>query len=96
MGKQTLAEMMNEAQDIGIHRLGPAPRGYAFPPGTGPAGETCGTCAHLVRKQMSKRYYKCGLRRREWTGGAATDVSVKSPACAEWASSETKPGEPKS
>lgn len=57
---------------------------YAALPGTGPAGETCRTCEHLSGKRMSRRYYKCELTRAKWTGGAGTDVKVRSPACSKW------------
>lgn len=59
--------------------------GHAWRPGTGPQGETCKTCKHLVRKQMSKTYLKCGLMSAHWTGGAGTDVRAGDPACREWA-----------
>lgn len=57
---------------------------YAALPGSGPAGETCGSCRHLSGKRMSRRYYKCELTRARWTGGPGTDVKVRSPACAKW------------
>ena len=57
---------------------------HAAPPGTGPLGETCGTCAHLARKRMAKVYLKCGLCQAKWTGGGATDVRARDPACAKW------------
>ena len=60
------------------------PRGYYAPPGTGPAGETCGTCEHHVRKRMAKDYHKCELARVKWTGGRASDILVRSPACHAW------------
>jgi len=59
-------------------------RGYASPPGTGPDGETCGTCAHSVARRMAKTYWKCGRIRHLWTGGRATDILVGSPACRAW------------
>lgn len=59
-------------------------RGYAAPPGTGPDGETCGSCAHIASKPMAKTYHKCGLMKRAWTGGSGSDVLVKSPACRLW------------
>lgn len=59
--------------------------GYAAPPGTGPAGETCRSCAHLVRKHLARTYLKCGLMQAVWTGGAGTDVRASSPACVRWA-----------
>lgn len=52
-------------------------------------GERCGTCAHLVTKEWSKTYFKCGLVKG--TGGPATDVRKRWPACIRWAA--TKPSE---
>jgi len=62
-------------------RKEPVPRGYARPPGTGPAGETCGTCEHHVIKRMGKNYHKCARSRGKWTGGRKSDILVRSPAC---------------
>lgn len=60
-------------------------RGHAAPPGSGPKGETCGTCAHAVmRGDCAGRYYKCALMRERWTGGAATDIRLKDEACSMW------------
>jgi hypothetical protein len=58
--------------------------GHAWTPGTGPQGESCKTCQHLVRKKMSKTYLKCALMRAHWTGGGGTDVRASDPACREW------------
>lgn len=65
---------------------GGAAAGYAAKPGTGPAGETCNTCAHCrVRiSRSARRYYKCQLLMSHWTDGRATDVVLRSPACAKW------------
>src|SRR5262249_34487943 len=61
------------------------PRGYVAPPGTGPAGETCGTCQHADRsKRSSKSWIKCILNRAKWTGGRATDILAGSQACSKW------------
>jgi hypothetical protein len=60
------------------------PRGYVRPPGTGPQGETCGSCKHLVHKRMGKLYPKCRLASAIWTGGRGSDVLVRSPACDRW------------
>lgn len=65
-------------------RATPQPKGYAALPGTGPAGETCKTCKHLVRRQFSKTYLKCGLMRAHWTGGPGSDIRAKAPACRHW------------
>lgn len=75
---------IEEARRLNKKRSGPVPRGYAAQPGTGPDGETCGTCEHLVRKRMAKVYLKCALMRRHWTGGGGTDVRARAPACRNW------------
>ena len=59
--------------------------GHAALPGTGPKGETCGSCANLSRKQMSKAYLKCALMSACWTGGEYTDVRARDAACRLWA-----------
>lgn len=58
--------------------------GYAMKPGTGPQGETCGSCKHRFVKRMAGTYHKCLITRRNWTGGAGTDIRVRSPACQRW------------
>lgn len=60
------------------------PQGYAALPGTGPGGETCGSCAHRVRIAYSKTYNKCALNRPNWTSGPGSDILVRSPACLKW------------
>lgn len=62
------------------------PNGYASHPGSGPDGETCGSCAYIVRFRQSTSWSKCELFRqfRGWTGGRGTDVLVRSPACHRW------------
>ncbi len=61
------------------------PRGYYAPPGTGPAGETCKTCAHIVmRGNVTGRYLKCLRARGKWTGGRKSDILAGSPACIGW------------
>lgn len=56
------------------------PRGYYFHPGTGPAGETCGSCQHRTHGS----YIKCELSRARWTGSRGTDILARSPACKYW------------
>lgn len=74
----------------GPHVIGarvPTPRrGHAGPPGSGPAGETCGSCGSLHRREMysGRGFYKCELRRADWTGGRGSDVSVRDAACLRW------------
>ena len=61
--------------------------GHAGTPGTGPNGQTCGTCAHArVQPATQKRYYKCGIGRI--TRGAATDIRLRDPACELWLSDD--------
>jgi hypothetical protein len=60
------------------------PKGYAAPPGTGPAGETCRTCAHYARVEHAKVYLKCLKVRERWTNGPGTDILARSPACHYW------------
>lgn len=63
-------------------------RGHYYMPGTGPAGETCGTCKHCVRKHLAKTYIKCGLNESKWTGGEGSDIRAKDPACKFWEKEE--------
>lgn len=56
-------------------------RGYAYHPGTGPDGETCGSCKHIVR---TRRYRKCRKAEQIWTHGQGSDVAARSPACKYW------------
>jgi len=60
------------------------PHGHAWKPGTGPAGETCGTCKHMVRRHLAKTYLKCGKNEAAWTGGPGSDIRAKDPACKFW------------
>ncbi len=60
-------------------------RGHAGQPGDGPHGETCKTCRHIVRKRMANTYLKCGHRLAPRpTGGSATDIKARDPACPQW------------
>lgn len=62
--------------------------GYAWTPGTGPKGETCGTCLHLDGQSRGRTFYKCGLMRKDWTHGRGTDILKRSPACRFWEEKE--------
>lgn len=68
-----------EAKPRGKHYI--EPRGYAAPPGTGPEGETCGSCEHLAR---FRRFPKCALNHGAWTHTRRTDVLVRAVACQRW------------
>jgi len=65
-------------------RKDPKPKGHAGIPGSGPDSETCGSCRYLTYVECAKRYYKCGLSRRRWTGGRGSDVRKKDAACDRW------------
>lgn len=60
--------------------------GYPAEPGTGPKGETCGTCDNLHSKEMysGRVFYKCKILTPKWTGGAGTDVKLRSASCSYW------------
>lgn len=76
---QTIGGKTVEVPIRGKHYI--EPRGYAYFPGTGPQGETCGSCEHIT---AGRRWHKCGLARATWTSGRGTDVLVRSPACKYW------------
>jgi hypothetical protein len=57
------------------------PRGYAAPPGTGPAGETCGSCA---ARQRVPPLPQVSAQRRLWGHTRRSDILARSPACAKW------------
>lgn len=59
-------------------------RGHAWTPGSCPKGETCKTCKHYTRKHLAKVYLKCGLNQHNWTGGRASDIRARDPACQHW------------
>lgn len=52
----------------------------------GPAGETCGSCAHMVHVRFARTYLKCGLGPD--SRGPATDTRARWLACAKWKSGE--------
>lgn len=57
----------------------------AAPEGSGPAGETCGTCRHCTRVgHHDYTYFKCGLMQAYWTHGAGSDIRKKWAACREF------------
>ena len=80
-GNQITADQARDIERKG-KRKATLPKGNAAPIGSGPDGETCKTCAHSYSRSMAKRYYKCELVRA--TGGPATDIRLKWPACSRW------------
>jgi hypothetical protein len=58
------------------------PRGYAAPPGAGPAGKTCRDCANFTHGGTGRRSFpKCGLNQARWTSGRGSDILASAPAC---------------
>jgi hypothetical protein len=80
---ETVVIEISEAKGV---RKPTRPNGYAAPPGTGPAGETCKSCEHAVRVSgnTANTYRKCALMREHWTGGPGSDILFRSPACRLW------------
>ena len=84
-GARTDAERKRERR-----RAAEKPRGYAAPPGSGPAGETCKSCRHSYRRDGANRnFWKCDLIRA--TKGPGTDIRVSSPACSRWEQQPPRP-----
>lgn len=66
-------------------RAAERPRGHAWKPGTGPAGEACGSCTHFVRLHHGFNVYrKCGKNREAWTRSPRTDIRAGDAACKFW------------
>lgn len=64
------------------------PGGYARTPGSGPAGQTCGSCRFCIGTGAGRHtYYKCEIIKFRWTRGPGTDILKKSPACSMWMAS---------
>ena len=60
-------------------------RRYGAEPGSGPAGETCKSCANACQVSGGSRaYWKCAIIKHRWSGCYATDIRLKSPACSFW------------
>lgn len=64
-------------------------QGYAAAPGTGPSGQTCGTCEHCwLQEGQQRSWYKCRLMRHCWSNSRTTDILVSSPACSRFEAAE--------
>jgi hypothetical protein len=60
-------------------------RGHAMPPGSGPAEQKCGGCAHIVSVPGGARdFSKCQLASARWTHGPGSDIRRKDPSCSLW------------
>jgi hypothetical protein len=69
---------------LGVEKRGKhytQPKGYAWSPGTGPEGETCGTCAFIERY---RKWAKCAKNSAKHTHGRGSDILVRAPACKFW------------
>lgn len=87
--KDMFGNELTEAQAYDLlKRKRAVPSGHAWKPGTGPAGETCGTCKHRVIKRLARNYQKCGKNESKWTGGPKSDIRAKDPACKFWEKNE--------
>lgn len=79
-------DLFGEPYEFGVNApsrgrfRGRTPSGYAAAPGTGPKGETCGSCAHHYCRSF--RYHKCALIKP--TKGTGTDIRVRAAACSRW------------
>lgn len=78
-----MAELFDLAE-VGERK--PLPKGgYPARPGSGPPGETCGTCRHYCRvKWHDKTYRKCGAAKESWTHGTGSDILARAAACVHW------------
>lgn len=73
-----------------VKRSTPQPSGHPARPGSGPKGETCGSCLHLTQLKYAKTYLKCAKLRNQWTHGPGTDVRAKDAACRFWEGKNTE------
>lgn len=60
-------------------------RGYAAPPGTGPAREACRTCRHITGVKGNEYASACAIAKKG-SFGVAIYISPTSPACRRWES----------
>ena len=71
-----------ELFDVGKPHKRPKQTATPFSVGTGPEGETCGTCAYSIKHLDT--YWKCGEARNAWTNSVNSDIRLKWPACRGW------------
>jgi hypothetical protein len=79
--------MQTELFEVGPREKIPRPKILctAGPIGSGPAGETCGSCRFKTYMGMTAgRYLKCELMRNAWTRGGGTDIKARWAACEKW------------
>jgi len=73
---------IEEARTLMHRKRDERPKGYAARPGSGPAGETCGTCANACKS--NGHFWKCLLLKHRWTNSYGTDIRLKTAACEFW------------
>jgi hypothetical protein len=74
-----------QRRELGGKRKSARPNGYPKPPGSGPKGETCKSCAHIRRVDTGcRKFRKCGLLEGNWTHGPGTDILAGAAACSLW------------
>jgi len=80
-----------EAREAQLHR--PLNVCTPAPLGSGPEGETCGSCGHKTTTQgwTAKPYTKCRVMMHEWTHGGGTDIKCRWHACQRWVPKGTPP-----
>ena len=60
-------------------------RAHPYQLGSGPAGQSCGTCEKLRESSGYRRkYFKCSVMRAHWTRGPGSDIRKKDLACLAW------------
>ena len=75
----------DEVSDIALKMSKRTDKRHPCSSGTGPKGETCGTCGHRVKvRYHGKAYNKCGVLKGYWTHGPGTDLKCKDEACSMW------------
>ena len=77
---------LTPAQRRTLYARVPVKKGHYARPGSGPAGETCGTCQHycVISSGSGKTFRKCERTKGTWTHGPGSDVRKKDPACLGW------------
>ncbi len=77
---------MSDLFDVGPREpIKPDSRATPARIGSGPAGETCGSCRFCVHVQWQAGwYFKCEKIKPNWSHGAGTDIRKKWAACKEW------------
>lgn len=87
-GKEITVDEARVIEGSGRRKHRTTAKGYAAPPGTGPASETCRTCNRSYQLNGGRRnFWKCELVKP--THGPGTDIRLKAPACKWWQAKPT-------